>query len=100
MRNDDVDVVELPSLLTRRDLYAKYVFQRGYRVKAGHKGKLPKMEDYQLREFDDYEWPAGSVPKPICSRFHFDGYWKNNFPKMKICNKCEDTCSECWKYTT
>ena len=27
-------------------------------------------------------------------------YWQKHFPKMKIRPPSEDTCNECWKYTT
>ena len=90
LRADEVDTVELPSSMTKRQLYGQYCYKRGWVVRADAKGKLPKLKDYPVRKFDDH-WPVGSVPKPVPSRIYFDMYWQKNYPKMKIRPPSADT---------
>jgi hypothetical protein len=35
--------------------------------------------------------------QPVCSWSAFHKIWKEEFPKLKIRNPCEDTCGECMK---
>ena len=97
LRDEEVDLVELPSSHTKRQLYHKYCFENGYRVKADAQGRHPPLKDFPLRKFDEF-WPEGSVPKPVCSWKAFLTFWKENYPKMIIRPPSHDTCSECFKY--
>ena len=98
LRAEEVDTVELPSSMTKRQLYCQFCFTRGWSIRADAKGKLPKLSDYPRRPFDDHDWPPGSMCKPVPSRFYFLAFWVKHYPKMKIRNPSEDTCNECWKY--
>ena len=91
LRDKEVDTVELPSSFTKRQLYSRYCFQRGWVVYADAKGCLPKLKDYPRRPFNDSDWPVGSEAKPVPSRKYSDHYWKSNFPLMKIRNPSADT---------
>ena len=61
----------------------------------GHYGKLSR---YQLRENDEYLWPEGSIPGPVCSWGTFRTIWNENFPQIMIRPKSEDTCDECFVF--
>ena len=91
LRDEEVDTVELPSSFSKRQVYSRYCFQRGWVVRADAKGCLPKLKDYQRRPFNDLDWPVGSEAKPVPSRIYFDQYWKSHFPLMKIRNPSADT---------
>lgn len=91
LRDDEVGTVELPSSWTKRQLYSRYCFQRGWNVRADARGCLPKLQNYPVRPFNDSDWPTGSEPIPVPSRIYFDKYWKKNFPLMKIRSPSADT---------
>lgn len=70
---------------------------RGYAVKSDTNGSFGKVNNYQLRPFDDLLWPEGSEPLSVCSWNGFLKLWKEKFPKLTIRIPCEDTCGECTK---
>ena len=90
--------VHEPPQLTKRQLYSRFCFERGWAVKADGKGKLPKIKNYPVREVSD-EWPEGSVPKKVPSRRFFQDFWKDNYPKVMLRPRSSDTCAQCWKYS-
>ena len=98
LRDEEIDTVELPSSYSKRRLYYKYCFNRGYVLKADAKGKIPAVKNYPLRDFNNDDWPIGSRPLPVCAWITFRRFWKANYPKMKIRPPSRDTCVECWKF--
>ena len=98
LRDDEINLVELPSSFTSRQLYYRWCYSRGYCVKADAQGKLPKISDYLIREYDEVHWPHGSVPLPVCARIYFQNFWKQNYNNLKIRKPSHDTCNECWQY--
>jgi hypothetical protein len=97
--------VELPSTMTKRGMYQRFCYDRGYKIKTDAFSAYPKLEDYPIRtDFDDVFWPLGSEPLQVCSWPSFLAYWKANYPNMIIRKPCEDVCGECtiyrnrWKY--
>ena len=97
LRDTDVDTVELPSSYTKRKVFERYVFSRGYKIKANSAGIYPKKDDWPVRDFDEVDWPVGSTPRPVPSDNYFHKYWKNNFNNLWIKKTSRDTCNECWK---
>ena len=98
LRDEEIDTVELPSSLSKRQIYYKFCFQRGYIVKSDAKESMPRISDIPIREFDETLWPAGSVPMVVCGWYYFRQFWKTYYPKMTIRPPSHDTCAECWKY--
>lgn len=81
------DFVELSSIYSKRNLYTKFCWERGYAPKATSKGNLGSTKSFPLRPFDsgpNAEWPEGSIPKPLCSRTTFNNFWKKYYPRLKL----------------
>lgn len=83
LREGEFDTVELPSTLTKRQLYARFCYERGWVVHSDNKGNLGKVKNYPVRPVSD-DWPEGSVPKKVPSRPFFENFWKDNYPNIKI----------------
>ena len=64
-------------------------------MKANAKGYSPYLKEFQVKEFDGHNWPAGSVPLPVCSRFYFQKYWEIKYKYLKLQQPSHDTSNEC-----
>lgn len=95
LRNDEEGLVELPSNYTKRKLYSDWCYSIGYKVRSDAKGSFGPTSKYEPRPFDDVLWPEGSEQLPVSSWHSFLAVWKQQFPKLKIRNSCEDVCGEC-----
>jgi hypothetical protein len=99
LRNSEADLVELPSAMTKRGMYQRFCYNRGYKIKTDAFGVYPKLEDYPIRtDFNNVFWPLGSKPLQVCSWPSFLAYWKANYPNMIIRKPWEDVCGECTIY--
>jgi hypothetical protein len=95
LRDAEIALVELPSAMTKRGIYQKFCYDRGYAIKANAIGSYPKLKDYPARDdFDDVFWPPGSEPLPVCSWCSFATYWKVEFPKLVVRPPSEDVSVE------
>eukprot|EP00978_Attheya_sp_CCMP212_P039671 scaffold208562_cov36-Attheya_sp.AAC.1 len=101
LRDCNVDLVELPSSMTKRNLYEQFCYGRGYKMQVTATGSYGPLNEANVREVDpeDDSWPEGSVPLPICSYGYFWSYWKRNFPNLAIRPPSRDTCDECFGYS-
>ena len=97
VRKEEEDLVELPSNFSRK-LYRDFCFQRGYKIKGTAKGSYGNTSVYEPCPVDPYLWPEGSTPLPVCSYSPFLLIWKENFPNLKVRNRCEDTCGDCVRF--
>ena len=104
LRDSEVDLVDLPSHYTKRHLYGRYCFERGYICKVRSSGAYGKMSNFDPRpnyttvdgvEQEDERWPIGSKPKDITSWWSFRQIWKKEFPNLKIRPPSMDICAEC-----
>ena len=100
LRDSDIDLIELPSSMTKRNLYSQFCYGRGYKMRVNANGSYGKLSEAEEREPDpdDESWPEGSIPLPICTFRFFWGYWKKTFPKLAIRPPSRDTCDECFQY--
>ena len=96
LRVEEIDLVDLLSSMTSRQLYSQFCFARGWSIRANAKGGRPKLKDYPRREFDELDWPAGSMARAVPSRVYFQRFWKKYYPKGRIRPSSEDICNECW----
>jgi hypothetical protein len=94
LRKEQEGLVELPSCTSKRQEYARFCFERGWKCKASAKGSFGAVSQYQARMDDDW---GDRERLPVCSWSAFHKIWKDKFPKLKIRNPCEDTCGECMK---
>ena len=66
LRDEEIDTVELPSSLFKRQLYYCYFFHNSYVVKSDVKGNMPSMKNYKVCTTFNIHYPEGSVPKHVC----------------------------------
>ena len=67
LKKGEEGMIHLPSSLTKRQIYEKWCYTQGYKVKSNAQGHYRKLSRYQLRENDEYLWPEGRIPGPVCS---------------------------------
>jgi hypothetical protein len=101
LRDDDIDLIELPSSMTKRNLYHQFCYGRGYKMRVSANGSYGHLSEAEQREGDpdDESWPEGSIPLPICSYGYFWVFWKKHYPKLAIRPPSRDTCDECFQYS-
>jgi hypothetical protein len=97
VRDQDVELKELPTYFTKRQLYYRYCFERGHKVDLrDHKSNLK----FTLRAHDDDEenplWPTGSVVSTVISWRTFRRFWKRNYGNLVLPNPRQDICGECF----
>jgi hypothetical protein len=97
LRDQDIEVKELPTHFTKRGMYYRYGSDRGHNIELkDHRGNLqvsPRAHD------DDKEvplWPTGSVSTDIVSWKAFRNFWKRNYSKLILPNARHDICGECF----
>ena len=100
LRDSDVDMLQLPSFYSKRQLYERYCYDRGWEVRAFNDGSYPPVKKYKRRknDFEDGDmalWPLGSEPLEVCSWPTFIRIWRNHLPHLKIRSPSLDTCTTC-----
>jgi hypothetical protein len=88
LRDDDADILELPTAFTKRNMYRRYVVEQGWEFTYDKTGKIIK----KVAVDEDLEEPA-SWPT-------FLSFWKKNYPKLVIPKPSEDICNECFVYAS
>jgi hypothetical protein len=91
-RDDDVDVVDLPSNCTKLGLYKALLAERGWKYIYNPKGRVTDKIPIEgmKQEPDD--------PSFLPSMTSFLHYWENHYPKMKIQKHAADICDECFVF--
>jgi len=89
LKDDDEDTLELPTAMSKRSIYGRFLRENGWRylvdIKGGVSAKIP-LEDPNVEQ------------KEVCSWTTFLRYWKNNFPHIHIAKPREDVCGDCYKF--
>ena len=97
LRDNELEGVRLPPFFTKRIIYERWCYSRGWVVPRGlQTDKTYKL--YTKRQVNDDEWPEGSESLPICSRSKFMSFWKQEYPTIKIAAQAKDTCATCWEF--
>ena len=87
LRDDEIDLLELPSSFTKRSLYYKFCHSRGWIIKLENdRGKLKKIT------------LEAAEQKFIPSWFSFLQFWNDKYPKLVVSKAREDVCGECYIY--
>ena len=91
LRDDDEELLELPSSMLKRGLYARFL-----------KENLGIVQVYDarsriigVRTVD----AADEVPSIYPSWRTFNRHWDRYYPKLVIARPREDVCEDCWKYS-
>jgi hypothetical protein len=98
LRDEEKGGVDLPSNTTKRKLYEKFCFDRGWAIKSDNNGQYPKLNDYTNQMADGMFWPADDETSEVFSWFSFRKLWKEHCGNIQIRGPCNDTCGECTIY--
>jgi hypothetical protein len=71
--------VELPPYMSKRGLYKKFCWERGWKLDTDEKGNITRSS----RPYDT-DFPEGSERKDISAWSSFAKYWKEKHPNLKI----------------
>jgi hypothetical protein len=97
LRDQDVEVKELPTHFTKRGLFYRYGLDRGHMIELkDHKGNLKVSPRVHDDEQDVPLWPTGSVTKDIVSWKSFRNFWGKYYSKLILPNARHDICGECF----
>ena len=88
LRDAEVDVVELPTAWSKRAMYARFCYERGYVMTASPRGS------YVKKERSDAQWNEENK-KPICSWGKFISFWQTEYPLIRIASPSADICTDC-----
>jgi hypothetical protein len=91
-RDDDVDVIDLPSNLTKLGLYKQFVAERGWKFIYDPKNRV--IDKVPLEGIVQEPENVEDVPSITTFLSHWDTY----FPKMKIQKHAADICDECFVF--
>jgi hypothetical protein len=75
-RDADTEKLLLPEDWSKRGLYKRFCWERGWKIKTTAKGTTT------AEERTDDDWPDEGDRLPICSWRLFHGYWKQYFPEL------------------
>ena len=90
LRDDDEDVLELPSSMSKRGIYARFLKSNlGIVQVLDAKGRVAATRPVG----DDDE-----VPDIYPSWRSFNRYWDTHYRKLIVAKPREDVCDDCWKY--
>jgi len=100
LRDEDLQLIQLPPYYTKRQLYERYCYERGWIGKSNAKGTYPPIQEFRNRPNDDENgdlalWPSGSLQQDICSWRQFHRLWMETLPHIKIRPPALDTCVAC-----
>ena len=100
LRDSDLDLVQLPPCYSKRQLYQRFCYEKGWIAKCNAKGTYPPINQLKRRPFDDENeemalWPTGSIPGEVCSWRSFLRTWNTYLPFLKIRSPAHDTCVSC-----
>jgi hypothetical protein len=93
--DEEKGAVDLPLNTTKRELYEKHCFDRGWAIKSDNMGRYLKVKNSVSHQEDDIFWPSGAVPIEVCSWFSFTDIWKTHCSNIRIRRPWNDTCGKC-----
>lgn len=79
LREGEEEKIELPAHMTKRGLYKKFCWERGWKLVCDVKGNYTRSSRPYDMEFLD-----GSERKEVGAWSSFEKYWKDNHPNLKI----------------
>jgi hypothetical protein len=91
-RDDDVDVIDLPSNLTKLGLYKQFIGERGWKYLYDPKNRVIDKVPIDGMVQD----PAD--PSDLPSITTFLSHWDCFFPKMRIQKQAADICDDCFVF--
>ena len=110
IRNADLNQIELPSSFTKRGIYERFCYERGWIARSASNGSYPPINKYEERPFDnDVDddnddqsvegslslFPSGSTRAERCSWNTFSLIWNKYLPYLSVRSPSKDTCVQC-----
>jgi hypothetical protein len=92
LRDQDVEVKELPTHFTKRGMFCRYGLDRGHEIELKDHNSPRAHDDEQ----DIPLWPTGSATKDIVSWKTFRNFWGKYYSKLILPNARHDICGECF----
>ena len=90
LRDKDEDILELPSSITKRGLYARFLKERcGVIQVLDAQGRVAGVRGDE---------PTDVVPERYPSWRTFCRHWERYYPKVVVAKAREDICDDCWRY--
>ena len=86
LRDDDEEVLELPTCFTKQGLYNHYLLQLGWTFTYDNNGKVVDKTASSEDLPNPASWPT------------FLSFWNESYPKLVIPNPAEDICNECFRF--
>jgi hypothetical protein len=87
LRDDDEEIVELPSHMTKRSLYDRLLFELGWKYTYDAKSRvIAKVALEGVEQHDPPSWTS------------FRRYWTKHHPKLFIAGAREDICNQCYVF--
>jgi hypothetical protein len=87
LRDDDVEVMELPTSWTKRAVFARWLDECGWRIKTDSIGRTTMSEK---------EGVAVAARVAYCSWPFFVSFWKTNYGYLIVPKSREDICGDCF----
>ena len=88
LRDEEENLLELPTCWSKRSIYARFCYERGF-VITNSGGGIKKQE-----ERTDEAWGT-QQHKKICSWPTFLYFWKTHYPLIQIASPSADICTDC-----
>ena len=95
LRDNDDELIELPTYLSKRGLYKKFLSNNGYIYSSDAVGRITTTALTSSQGNDEDEDVTPRLPTPP-SYQTFMRYWKTNHAKLVIPKPREDICGDCF----
>ena len=77
LRDNELDGIRLPPSYSKRMIYEKWCFSRGWIVgRGGSDGSIGSISKFRKRPYDELDWPSGTEYKTVCAKSTFMTFWK------------------------
>ena len=93
LRDGEEDLIELPISWSKRAVYARFCFERGFVINTDDRGCITKTTR------TDGQWNAGDE-KRICDWHTFLIFWDKHYPLARIAPPSTDICTDCHIFLT
>ena len=88
LRDGEEDLVELPTTWSKRAVYSRFCYERGFVMTSTPRGNIKKTER------SDPEW-NNENHKTICSWGTFLHFWNRHYPMIRLGPPAADICTDC-----
>jgi len=88
MRQTQEDLIELPTAMSKRSIYGRFLREKGWKYKVSTVNGVAHKEPLE----------GVTQDKDVGSWWKFLDYWKRNYPHLVVAAPREDICGECYLY--